>query len=95
MKLFLLNLLAEVFLVFRAARWCDGSSVIKRKLWGLVFSLMCFEQLSPGSASAVPSGRVVGEMCLLPAPLMHQCGFFGFWVVGEMCLPPLPATLMH
>lgn len=76
MKLFLLNLLAEVFLVFRATCWCDGSSGIKGKRWGLVFSPACFEQLSPGSASTVPSGRVVGEMRLLPAPLMHQRGVF-------------------
>lgn len=76
------NLLAEVLLVSHATCWCYGVSGTKRKLLGLVFSPICFEQLSPGSTSAIPSGRVVGEMHLppLPSSLVHQWGVvFGFW----------------
>lgn len=54
-NLFLLNLLTEVFLVSRAACWCDGVLGTKRNLWGLVLCLSS----SPLAAPVLypPAGR--------------------------------------
>lgn len=42
-----LNLLPEVFLVSCAMCCCEGVLGSERKLWGFVFSPVCFEKLSP------------------------------------------------